>query len=111
VKAVIRDLSFDTPAEEILDGLMDLGFDVISVKQMSASRGSPVEGVSTITDLHLFLEPYSGQRNHRKSSHGQTLVTLQSEQRRTKLRVALHIVINAKSSAMSGLTADNLPVA
>jgi hypothetical protein len=33
VKTVIRPPPFTTPAEDILDGLVDLGFDVISVKK------------------------------------------------------------------------------
>jgi hypothetical protein len=37
VKAVIQHLPVSTPAEDISDGLVDLGFDVISVKQMSTT--------------------------------------------------------------------------
>jgi hypothetical protein len=33
IKAVIRHLPHNTPAEDISDGLVSLGFDVISVKQ------------------------------------------------------------------------------
>jgi hypothetical protein len=54
VRAVICYLSHNTPGEDISDGLLSLGFDVISVKQMSATRRSPAEGTSTIY-LHLFL--------------------------------------------------------
>jgi hypothetical protein len=43
VKAVIRHLPFTTPVEDISDGLVDLGIDVISVRQMSATRRSPEE--------------------------------------------------------------------
>jgi hypothetical protein len=38
MKAVIRHLPTNTPAQDISDGLVDLGFDIISVKQMSTSR-------------------------------------------------------------------------
>jgi hypothetical protein len=53
-KAVIRHLPFTTSAEDITDGLVNLGFDVISVKQMSATRRSPTDGTSTV-HLPLFL--------------------------------------------------------
>jgi hypothetical protein len=36
--AVIRHLPPDTPAEDICEGLANLGFDVLSVKQMSTTR-------------------------------------------------------------------------
>jgi hypothetical protein len=54
VKAVIRHLPIDTPAEDISDGLVSLGFDVVSVKQMSAARRSPPQGTTTV-NLPLFL--------------------------------------------------------
>jgi hypothetical protein len=44
IKAVIRQLPHNTPAEDISDGLVDLGLDVISVKQMSSTRRTPDEG-------------------------------------------------------------------
>jgi hypothetical protein len=48
-----RVVTKDTPAEDIAEGLGDIGFDVISVKQMSTVRRSP-EGPTNIT-LPLFL--------------------------------------------------------
>jgi hypothetical protein len=51
---VIRHLPLNTPAEDISDGLVSLGFDVVSVKQMTATRRSPPEK-SKITNLPLFL--------------------------------------------------------
>jgi hypothetical protein len=53
IKAVIRHLPHNTPAEDIAEGLGDIGFDVFSVKQMSSVRRSP-EGPTNIT-LPLFL--------------------------------------------------------
>jgi hypothetical protein len=50
IKAVIRHLPAITPAEDIAEGLTDLGFDVVSVKQMSSTRKSP-----TPITLPLFL--------------------------------------------------------
>jgi hypothetical protein len=38
IKAVILQVPFTSLAEDISDGLVDLGFDVISVKQMPATR-------------------------------------------------------------------------
>jgi hypothetical protein len=40
MKAVIRHLPHSTPAEDISDGPVSLGFDVINVKQMTATRRS-----------------------------------------------------------------------
>jgi hypothetical protein len=54
MKAVIRHLPYNTPAEDISDGLLSLGFDVISVKQMTATRRAPSEGSKTINPP-LFL--------------------------------------------------------
>jgi hypothetical protein len=54
IKAVIRHLPSNTPAEDLSDGLADLGYDVISVKQMSTTRRSTTEGPSSI-NLPLFL--------------------------------------------------------
>jgi hypothetical protein len=53
VKAVICHLPSNTPAQDISDGLVDLGFDVISIKQMSSARRSP-DSLNPIP-LPLFL--------------------------------------------------------
>jgi hypothetical protein len=53
IKAVIHHLPVNTPAKDISEGLVDLGFNVISVKQMSTARKSS-EGTTHIT-LPLFL--------------------------------------------------------
>jgi hypothetical protein len=44
MKAVIRHLPHNTPAEDISDELVNLGFDVISVKQMTTTHRLPPEG-------------------------------------------------------------------
>jgi vacuolar-type H+-ATPase subunit I/STV1 len=54
IKAVIRHLPSNTPAQDICDGLTDLGFDIISVKQMSTSRRSPSQETLT-RNLPLLL--------------------------------------------------------
>jgi hypothetical protein len=54
IKAVIRHLQHNTPAEDISDTLVSLGFDFVSVKQMTATHQSPREE-SKIINLPLFL--------------------------------------------------------
>jgi hypothetical protein len=54
IKAVLRHLPSNTPAEDISDGLVTLGFDVVSVRQMTTTRRSPSEG-TTARNLPLFL--------------------------------------------------------
>jgi hypothetical protein len=54
IEAVIRHLPLNTPAEDISDGLVELGFDVVSVKQMTTTRRSSPEDPKII-NLHLFL--------------------------------------------------------
>jgi hypothetical protein len=53
INAVIRHLPINAPAEGIAEGLVDIGFDVIIVKQMSSVRRS-LDGFANIT-LPLFL--------------------------------------------------------
>jgi hypothetical protein len=50
---VIRHLPMNTPAEDIAEGLGDLGFDVVNVRQLSTTRRS-LEGSTAL--LPLFLE-------------------------------------------------------
>jgi hypothetical protein len=52
---MIRHLPHNTHSEDIADGLVSLGFDVVSVKQMTATRRSTPEE-SKIINLPLFLE-------------------------------------------------------
>jgi hypothetical protein len=54
IKAVIRHLLLHTPAEDISDELVSLGFDVVSVRQMTTIRRNPPEGTTTAI-LPLFL--------------------------------------------------------
>jgi hypothetical protein len=53
IKAVIRHLPANTPAQDISEALVDLGFDTISVKHMTSRRSKP-EGPTT-RHLPLFL--------------------------------------------------------
>jgi hypothetical protein len=77
IKAVIRHLPLNTPAEDISDGLVSLGFDVISVKQMTATRWSPPEGSTTIS-IPLFLITLPRWQNPKKFSDCQAFATSQS---------------------------------
>jgi hypothetical protein len=54
IKTRIRHLPVNIPAEAISDGLMGLGCDIISVKQMASTRRSPSEETPT-KNLPLFL--------------------------------------------------------
>jgi hypothetical protein len=54
IKAVIRHLPRNTPAEDISDGLVNLGFDAIIVKQTTMTHRSHSEGTTT-GNLPLFL--------------------------------------------------------
>jgi hypothetical protein len=54
IKTVIRHMPQNTPAEDICDGLVSPGFDVISTKQMTNTRRSPPEESKT-TNLPIFL--------------------------------------------------------
>jgi hypothetical protein len=67
IKAVIRHLPTDTPAEDTSNGLVDMGFDVVSVKQMTSTRSSEGERIqitspSSSSRLHATLNrhKYSG---------------------------------------------------
>jgi hypothetical protein len=55
IKAIMRHLPPDTPAEDICEGLVNLGFDVLSVKQMTTTRRSSSDETATTRNLHLFL--------------------------------------------------------
>jgi hypothetical protein len=53
IRVVIRHLPLNTPAKDLAEGLVYLGFEAISVRQMSTARRSP-EGATSIT-LSLLL--------------------------------------------------------
>jgi hypothetical protein len=76
MKAVIRHLPHNTPAEDIYDGLVSLGFDVISVKKMTVTRRSPSDG-STIINLPFFLITLRERQNPKKFSDCKAYVTSQ----------------------------------
>jgi hypothetical protein len=54
IKAVIQYLPVSVTAEDTSDGLVNLGFDVISIKQISTTHQSPAEGTVPV-NIFLFL--------------------------------------------------------
>jgi hypothetical protein len=108
VKAVTEHLPH--PTEDIYDGLMSLGFDVISVKQMTTNRQSSAEGTTTV-NLTLFLITLP------RMTKSQDIFTLSSichiaiKVSLTKPRMFLHSVTAANSLAKYGQIASNLPIA
>jgi hypothetical protein len=69
IKAVIRHLPSSTPAEEVYEALAELGFDVMSVKQMTSSRRALPEAGPKSTNVLLPLFLSIGMRSHKKFSH------------------------------------------
>jgi hypothetical protein len=89
ITAVIRQLPGDTPAEDISNGLQDLDFTILSVKQITANRPSP-EGGSHSINLPLFLV---------------TLTRSSKSQEIFKLNSLCHIMIRVEAyRAQNGLT-------
>jgi hypothetical protein len=72
MKAVIRHLPNNTTIEYISDRLVSLGFDVITVKQTTATRRSPYDG-STIINLPLFLVTWPRTEKSQEISRLQSL--------------------------------------
>jgi hypothetical protein len=89
IKTVLRHLPLNTPAEDISEGPVTLGNDVISVKQMTNFRRSPSEGTSS-RNLPLYLI---------------TLPRTAKSQEIVKLQYLCHISIRVEAyRAQSGLT-------
>jgi hypothetical protein len=64
IKAVIRNLPIETPAEDICNGLSELGFSVMSVRQLTSNRRPP-EGDNQ--RLPLFLITLKKLQNRQRS--------------------------------------------
>jgi hypothetical protein len=54
IKAVIHHIPLDTPVENISNSLEDLGFNVINMRQMTATRTAP-NGKTHVKSVPLFL--------------------------------------------------------
>jgi hypothetical protein len=69
LKAAICHIPVNTPAEDIAHGLLCIGFDVISVKQMTTTRRSPAgETTSVQPPLPLFLIALPRTQSSKKCS-------------------------------------------
>jgi hypothetical protein len=89
MKAVIHHLPPDTPVEDISNSLEDLGFNIISVRQLTTNRREP-NGQTHLENLPLFLV---------------TLTRNVKSQEIFKLNSLNHIIIKAESyRAQTGLT-------
>jgi hypothetical protein len=66
IMAVIRQLPGDNPAEDISNGLQDLGFSILSVKQMTANLPSP-EVAATLLISPSSLQPSPNLQSPKKS--------------------------------------------
>jgi hypothetical protein len=76
IKAVVRHLPSNTPAEDISDGLVTLGFDVVSVRQMTTTRWSSSEGTRNLPLFHITLP--RTEKNPNKFSTCKALATFPS---------------------------------
>jgi hypothetical protein len=110
IQAVICHLPHNTPTEYIYDGLVSLGFDISSVKQMTAARRSPSDGSTTI-NLPLFLITLTRMTKSQEIFRLQNLCHIAIRVEAYMLRMVLRSAITASSSAMSGQTANSLPTA
>jgi hypothetical protein len=89
IKAILRHLPKDTPAQDISDGLTDASFDIISVQQKTSTRRSTAEGTVN-RNLHLFLI---------------TLPRMAKSQEIFQLKTLCHISIRVEAyKSQSGLT-------
>jgi hypothetical protein len=100
VKAVISHLPHNTPAEDMSDGFVSLGFDVVIVKQMTTTCQSPPEE-SKVINLPLFLVTCQGRQSPRKFSACRPSATLLLGWRHIELRILLRSATTANSSATS----------
>jgi hypothetical protein len=88
IKAVIRHLRSDTPAEDISQELTALGFNVTSVRQMTVSRSLP-QGGSQAVHIPLFLVTLTrNKKSHeifKLTSLSQIMINVEAYRARTGL--------------------------
>jgi hypothetical protein len=105
-KAVIRHFPPDTPAEDVSNSLEDLGFDVISVRQMTATRSASNEQTHEKT-LALFLVTLTrnikSQEILKLSSSNHIIIKVELY----RAHIALQSAQTAKILAMSEPTSSN----
>jgi hypothetical protein len=97
-----RHLPYNTPTEDIADGLLGLGFDVISVKQMTTTHRSPAEEPTPVQcPLTLFLITLPSPLSLKNSASLQASATLQLRWRLIERKIHLHNAITSKSLVTS----------
>jgi hypothetical protein len=107
IKAVIRHLPHGTPAEDISDGLVSLGFDVVSVKQMTTSRSPPEESKVITLPLSLVTLPRTA-KSQESFPAAKPLPHCYQEWRRIGPRIPLRSATTANSLATYGQIANSL---
>jgi hypothetical protein len=110
IKAVIRHLPQNTAAEDISDGLVTLGFDVVSAKLMTTTHGSPSEERIT-RHLPLFLITLSRTVKSQEIFQLQSLCHIFIRVEAYRAESGLTQCHNLNNLATSGLIVSNLPVA
>jgi hypothetical protein len=110
MRAAIRHLSHNIHAENIADGLVSLGFDVISAKQMRTTRRSPSDR-STIINLSLFLITFPRTTKSQEIFRLQSLCHMAIRVEAYRAQNGLTRETTASSSATPGQTSNNLPAA
>jgi hypothetical protein len=106
---VILYLPFTSHPEGIPDGLVNVGFDVISIKQRSVTRQSFAEGITTV-NIQFFLIILPRSSKFQKIFKFMSLCHIAVRVEAHKAQTGLAQVTTAKISDMSGLTASNVPI-
>jgi hypothetical protein len=94
IKTVIRQLPPNTPAEDISDGQVTLGFDVVSTKQMTTARGSPSDEKTRYFPLFLITLP--------STANSQEIFKLQS-----LCHISIWVGVYRTQSGLTQFTASN----
>jgi hypothetical protein len=109
VKVVICHLPFNTPAEDISDRMVSLSFDVISVRQMTATCWSPFKGSTTI-NLPLFLITLPRMAKSQVIFRLPSLCHIAIRVEAYKAQNDLTRCHNCQKFGHTGQTASNLPI-
>jgi hypothetical protein len=105
INAVIRHLPGDTPAEDISNELVALGFSVISVRQMTVNRQLP-QGGTQIVNLPLFLVTLARSKKSKEILKLNNLSNIMMKMEAYRAQTVSRSVTIAKRSATSGPNAS-----
>jgi hypothetical protein len=100
IKAVIRHLPSNTSSEDITVALQELGYEVISVRQMSAKHPFPEGGVTHISSLFLITLVRS-QKSHIFKLTNLCNITVKAEAYKSQTGVDLVLQLLALQAASS----------